>query len=261
MSFLPGIFDKRVQQQQPQGQQQAPNQGQQQQQQPAKPVNFANAQPTGNNPANTVNSPDSSGTPNAGGPQNPLDQFSDYFKPRQVDPNAPKKLSMTDPLLGDFEPTKLRESVAGINFAQGVNPELFQKALSGDANALAEAMSAVAREAFVASAQVSHKFVESGVRTGADRMLGDVDSRFHKLTLQQQTPKNEQLNHPAIKPMADALRLQFANANPNESAQQIQQRVEEYLTQVASVLSPQQQSQQQTNQQQPTNTGFADLLS
>ena len=106
----------------------------------------------------------------AGGPQNPMDSFVGMFKPRPVDPKAPKVPTMADPILGPMDPAAFKAQVAQANFTSAIPPETMQKAMSGDAVAFAEAINAASREAFAAAAQLSHGLVEHGARTAAERV-------------------------------------------------------------------------------------------
>jgi hypothetical protein len=241
MAFLPGIFGSKPAQQ-PQAAQPAA--------QPA-PVNAnGSAGPAGQQqaPANPNANPQmmtgQPAQPAAGGPQNPMDAFVDIFKPKAVDPNAPRTPTLADPILGQLDPTAFRQQVSQANFAANIPQEQMQKALGGDTAAFAEVINAAAREAFAAAAQLSHGLVEQGVRTGADRLNGTLDSRIRNFQLKSQNTNNEALNHPAVAPMLSAVKMQIASSNPNLSADQIQQQAEQYFTQMADVLvAPKQTAQ------------------
>lgn len=256
MAFLPGIFN--------QPQQTPP---------PATPPANANgsAGPAGQQqggPANPAANPANMGgqpaTPNAGGPEggaaSPLDAFTDFFKPKQVDPNAPKAPTLADPYLGSLDPTKFKEQVNQANFAANIPAETIQKAITGDAQAFADAINMAAREAFAASAQLSHGLVEQGVRAGADRVSGSMDSRFRNFQIKGQNTSNEALNHPAVAPMLNAVKMQIASSNPNLSAADVQAQAEQYFTQMANVLAPNKQDSQAGSGAQKSGTDFSSYL-
>ncbi|MDV7393722.1 hypothetical protein RZS08_20260, partial [Arthrospira platensis SPKY1] len=107
MAFLPGIFGKQAA---PQPQQAAPAQ-------PAPQPGPAATQNTPVNPAaNPANMTGQPAQPPAGGPVNPLDSFADMFKPKAVDPNAPKTPTLADPILGQLDPAQFRQQVEQANF-------------------------------------------------------------------------------------------------------------------------------------------------
>lgn len=260
MGFLPGIFGKPAAPQQQPNSQQAPTVPQQnattqgggsgsamQQQTPANP---------GANPAAMLGAP--SQAP-AGGPQNPLDSFTDYFKPKAVDPNAVKAPTLADPILGPLDPTTFRQQVSTANFAASIPQETIQKAMGGDAQAFADAINVAAREAFAAAAQLSHGLVEQGSRTAAERVNGSLDSRIRNFQVRTQNTSNEALTHPAVAPMLNAVKMQIAQSNPQLSPDQVQQQAETYFTQMADVLvAPKQEAARAAAK--PSEPDFSYLL-
>jgi len=247
MSFLPGIFGK---------------------QQPAAPAP-APATPNGGpasqqaqlanpaaNPTSMVNQP---APAPAAGPENPLDNFVDMFKPRQQDPNAPKQLTLNDPILGPLDPNAFKQQVSQANFAASIPQDTIQKAISGDPQAFADAINTAAREAFAAAAQLSHGLVEHGARTAADRVNGSLDSRIRNFQIKTQNTNHEALSHPAVAPMLNAVKMQIATSNPTLSPDQVQQQAETYFTQMADVLTaPKRQAAEQAAK--PKEPDFSYLL-
>ena len=255
MAFLPGIFGKQAAPaQQPQAA--AP---QQSAQAPAGPVS-AQMQGPANPAANPATMPGQTAQPPAGGPVNPLDSFSDMFKPRAVDPNAPKQPTLADPILGQLDPAAFRQQVEQANFAASIPQETIQRAISGDAQAFSDAINAAAREAFAAAAQLSHGLVEHGSRTAAERLNGTLDSRIKNYQLKTQNTSIEQLQHPAVAPMLSAVKMQIAQSNPQLSPEAVQQQAEQYFMQMADVLSaPKRQAAEQAAR--PKETDFSSYLS
>jgi len=229
MAFLSGIFNKPA----------APA--------PATPAPTVNgngsAGPAGKQPngpanpgANPTSMPGAPGAAPAGGPVNPLDSFTTMFRPRPVDPNAPKPPTMADPILGTLDPAAFRAQVSTANFAANIPQDRMVAALGGDTAAFADVINMASREAFAAAAQLSHGLVEQGVRTGAERMDSGLDSRFRNFQIKGQNTTNEALNHPAVAPMLSAVKSQIASSNPNLSAEQVQRQAEQYFTDMADVL-------------------------
>ena len=173
----------------------------------------------------------------AAGPQNPLDSFADMFKPRQVDPSAPRQQTLADPILGQLDPAAFRQQVSQANFTASIPQETIQKAISGDAQAFADAINHASREAFAAAAQLSHGLVEHGSRTAAERVNGTLDSRIRNFQIKSQNTNHEALTHPAVAPMLSAVKMQIASSNPQLSPDQVQRQAEDYFTQMADVLT------------------------
>lgn len=226
MAFLAGIFNK---------------------QQPAAPAAPA---PTGGPvaaqmngpanpgaaPANMLNQPAPAPAPAAD--PHPLDQFTEYFKPKVQDPNAQHVPTLADPFLPTLNPQELRQKVATANFAAGIPAEKMQAAMSGDAAAFAEVLNHASREAFAAATQMAHQLAETSARTGVDRFNGTLDSRVREMQLRGQTATNPALNHPAAAPMLAAVKMQIASTNPNLGAAEVQAQAEQYFTEFANSLAP-----------------------
>jgi hypothetical protein len=235
MAFLPGIFGRQAQQQAPAVTPAAAAGGSAgpatQQQAPANP---------GAAPGAMVGA---QSAPAVGGPVNPMDSFADMFKPRQADPKAPRTPTLTDPYLGPLDPAAFKQQVATANFASAIPQDIVQKAMAGDGQAFMDAINMASREAFAASAQLSHGLVEHGARTAADRVSNSMDSRIRNFQIRSQNTSNEALAHPAVAPMLNAVKVQIAQSNPNLSPEAVQQQAEQYFTQMADVLvAPKQQA-------------------
>lgn len=197
----------------------------------------------------------------AGGPQNPLDSFAAYFKPQQRDPKAPQAPTLRDPYLTPLDPTAFKQQVAQANFTSGIPQETMQKAMAGDAAAFQEAINSAAREAFSAAAQLSHGLAENATRTGIERMDGMLDGRIKNYSLRNQNTTNEALNHPAVAPMLNAVKIQIAQSNPALSPIEVQTQAEQYFEQMSSVLQGSKQQSQQPVNTGPKETDFSSYLS
>lgn len=235
MAFLPGIFGR--------ANAPAPAPAAQQLAAPANtpPINM-NQNPTGQ-PASLQQNPANPGANPAqmidgqNAAVNPLDSFATMFKPKPVDPNAPKAPTLQDPLLGPLDPAAFRQQINQANFAASIPQDTIQKAMSGDAQAFSDAINSAAREAFAAAAQLSHGLVEHGARTAAERLNGSLDSRIRNIQIKNQNTSHEALSHPAVAPMLSAVKMQIAQSNPQLSPEAVQQQAEQYFTQMADVLT------------------------
>lgn len=250
MAFLSGIFSKPVPA--------TPA--------PTTPVNSnGSAGPAGQQqaPANQQANPQTMtgqpAQPAASGPVNPMDAYANLFTPKAQDPKAPRAQTMADPILGTLDPVAFRQQVSTANFASTIPQEQMQKALSGDVQAFSDVINTAAREAFTAAAQLSHGLVEQGVRTGAERLNSGLDSRIRNFSIKSQNTSNEALNHPAVAPMLNAVKMQIASSNPNLSADQVQQQAEQYFSQMADVLVAPKQAAAAA-QKSPAGTDFSSYV-
>jgi len=256
MAFLPGIFNRNP----------APAAPAAPAPQPAAVNSNGSAGPAAQqqSPANPAANPQQmTGQPAqapAGGPVNPMDAYANLFTPKAQDPKAQKAPTLADPILGTLDPVAFRQQVSTANFASTIPQEQMQKALSGDVQAFTDVINSAAREAFSAAAQLSHGLVEQGVRTGAERLNSGLDSRIRNFQVKSQNTSNEALNHPAVAPMLNAVKMQIASSNPNLSADQVQQQAEQYFSQMADVLVAPKQAAAAA-QQKPAGTDFSSYLS
>lgn len=247
MSFLPGIFGKKPDAPTGAGpaiKQPAPaNPG-------ADPANMNGnpAAPAANGPTGTADKPT-------------LDTFSDLFKPKAADPNAPKRPTLSDPLLTPLDPATFQQHVNNANFTANIPQETIQKAVSGDVTAFMEAINMASREAFSAAAQLSQGVSEHAAREAATRLDGTLDSRIRGHAIRTQNSDNPALSHPAAAPMVNAIKAQIATQNPQLTAKEVQQRAEDYFTTFAdSITAPKRQAEQQAQDSTKKSTDFSWIL-
>ena len=185
---------------------------------PANPGADPNNVAGGNLPGTKVN-PNDTGSP--------LDAFSDIFK---MDDNN----QQTDPLsqrLLELDPKKFGETVSKMDFTRSLNPELVQKALGGDTQAFNSVLNSAFQSSFAASTQMIVGIMEQAFAKNNGRFSSTLDGKFKNFQLNSTAPTNKALNHPAAKPVLQALRQQIANstAGKNLSATEINQKAEEYF--------------------------------
>lgn len=167
------------------------------------------------------------------GTGSPLDSFSDIFKMEDNEQPAPDP--MKEKLL-NLDPAKLNEAVGKMNFAQNVPAELVQKALQGDVQSFMTALNMVSQNAFAMSANMVTGMMENAISKNNDRINQVLPERFRSFSLASEGPKNPALNHPAAKPMLDAMKAMIAAKNPGMAAGEIASKAEEYFTAFGSMM-------------------------
>lgn len=238
---------------------------------PATPVTGAgpaSKQPApanpGANPAAMINgqqpAPAAPGAATGEAPKSALDSFAELLKPK-VDPNAKAAPTLNDPILAPIDPVKLNEQMANANFAAAIPQETLQKAVSGDANALMEAINAASREAFLTATQLTHSLSEHAAREAANRLDGSLDRRIRSHQIRTQNIDNPVLQHPAAAPLVNAVKAQIAAANPQMPAAEVTKKAEEYFTTFADQLTaPQRQAEQASRDNATGGQDFSFLL-
>lgn len=243
MAFLNGIFGTSNK-----PQSQAPQQPQQQNQpQPGVAGNQQNSSYSGNGNSGGNNgnqNPGQNGN-GQGGESNPLDSFMQLMTPK-ADPNA-QKPQQQEGLFGGMTREAIQTHAKSANFAEGLNPEVVQKALGGDVQAFMDAINTVTQNAFAASVQASQGLVEHGVKTGTDRFSSGLDSRFKDYELRNKNSSNKALQHPMGKAFMKMVGSQIATANPQMSAEEIHSKSEEMFLQFAQQINAKPEGQQDPN--------------
>lgn len=192
----------------PQQQEQQPNQQQPNSQQP-------NSQ--------TTNQPNT--------PTNPLDAYSKIFEPQQNAPETPPAFNLDPKVLGEVS--------GSLDFTKSVQPELLQKALTGDAQSLLQIMNQIGQQAYQSalshSSSLTDKFV--GARSAFDqKQLGTGVKR--ELTTQALS-NIPNYNHPVVKNQLNMLANQIQAANPEYSPEQIAQTAAKMMQDLAGAINPQ----------------------
>lgn len=220
----------------------------------ADPANVNNQNVGNNEPGND---------PNAGKePGSQLDSFADVFKlPTSADgqPQLP-----TDPMAGpitNIDPAKLREAASKMNFAAGVSPELLQKAMSGqDPQAFMAVLNTVAQNGFTAALTTSTNAFESGIAKFRDNLDSALPERVRQVQIRQAAPRNPVLNHPAAKPVVEAMKLQIATANPSLPPDRVAEMSENYFLAMMQDMNTNTQQQQANLPSNKKETDWMALL-
>lgn len=193
----------------------------------------------------------------------PLDGMVNLFTrpaPKPGAAPAPAAPTLNDPILPAFDPAILAEQAKNANFVAAINPEVLQRAASGDATALAEAINSASQQAFMMGTQVSAGLVDHGARTAAQRVESGLDGRIRNFQVRAHNPENQVLSHPAVAPVLGALKAQIAASQPNLSAAQVAQQAEQWFLNVGQALNAPAPATEDATASANTKTNFAFLL-
>lgn len=222
---------------------------------PATPATPGNIPAQQNNPAaaNNPTVPAASVAATAEQPQG-LDKYKDLFTP---DPNA-KSNEPTSPFAG-VTPEAIQQIAGKTDFSKVVTPDMMAKISAGGqeaAQAMIEAMNAVAQMTYAQSAQASIKLAETAVSSQREELLAQLPTLIKQQTVTETLrTSNPIFNNPAAAPMLNMLKDNLQAKNPTASAAEIQQMAQEYLGTFAEAIKPAQpQQQSQANK----GTDFSD---
>lgn len=162
--------------------------------------------------------------------QNPLDVYSKMFD------NANKETEGAPAF--KIDPKILNDVSGKMNFTQGIDPELMQKASSGDVNALLSIINITGQNAYRAS-------LEHGTAL-TDTFLthkGGYDKKQLESGVKQQLTSNElssapNYSHPVVKAELNRVAAQFSRANPDASPQEVAQAARKYINDLQLALNP-----------------------
>lgn len=173
----------------------------------------------------------------ASAPATPLDTFKDIWQtPTNPDPNE------NQPIFANVDPQKLMESARKVDFAKAITPENLQKIQAGGQDAvaaLAESMNSVAQTVFAQSALATTKIVEQALTKQQEQFDARLPTMVKKFSANENLlTNNPLLSNPAIQPLVGALQEQLIRKNPNASAADIQQQVNDYFAALGNTFAP-----------------------
>lgn len=196
------------------------------------------AQPAAQNPADKDLSAPSPATdengkmPGTPGTQvNPLDAYSEMYK------NANTNTDIQAPSF-KIDPKVLGEVSNSMDFTKGVQPELLDKALSGDTKALLAVMQSVGRNAYSASLEHTTALTETHLGQRAEFETKRLNDGVKTQLTSNELSNAPNYSHPVVKAELNRVASMFAKANPDASPQQIAKAAQDHLTQLSSALNP-----------------------
>lgn len=174
------------------------------------------------------------GQPRSGAASSPLDAFKDVFT---IDPNRKAPADpLSSPLL-NLDPKKLQESVAKMDFARGINPELVTKALQGDAASFGQAVNSVVQASFAATLNMVVPLMEQAFSKNNSRYDSVIGNRIRDASLSYTRPTNSALQHEAAQPVLAALKKQVSSQFPDMSPTEVAAKAEDYFLAMADAVT------------------------
>lgn len=110
-----------------------------------------------------------------------------------------------------------------------MSPELVTKALGGDQQAFGQAMNSVAQAVFGNMTQLTTHLIEQALSKHGSGMEEKFNEQIRQFRSSEVLSKNPLFNHPASRPLVEALKTQFAQKFPEATPEDIAQQASEYL--------------------------------
>ncbi len=183
--------------------------------------------------------------PSAQTQANPLDAYSKLWDTTNAQTDAPPSFSIDPKVMGEVANAQ--------DFFKGLDPELVQKAQSGDSAAFTEMMQQgmrnVYRTVIEHNGMLTDKFV--GARLSHEGKGFNSKVKDHLTT--QALSKTENFNHPAVKQQLIDTAKRIQTQNPDMPPEQVAEEARKYITELANAINPQKESPQQKAAKAETN--------
>ena len=183
---------------------------------------------------------------------NPFDEYAKLFKTASENSDIQAPQFSLDP--------KVIADVAGkMDFTKGINPELIQKANSGDAAAMMQLIQETGRNAYRASLEHATKLTDTHLG-----QRSEFESKSLKRGVKEQmtsdalTANNTNLNHPVIKAELNRIAKQFA-ASPeyaDASPSEIAKAAHTYLNDLHAAMNPADPSKTKEGKAKPKEVDY-----
>lgn len=185
------------------------------------------------NNGNNNNNQNNGNNQNTGNQQQPvgIDRFTKMWDTPEGQQEQAPAFSLDPKILGD---------VAGSqDFMQGIDPELMQKATSGDIQSLMQLMQKVAQNSYAKSLEhgstLTDKFVTAREGYGS-KQLGSKVRKELTATGLSSIPNS---NHPVVRKQLAQTAEQFQKTHPDATPQEIITMTLDYFKELTSALGPQ----------------------
>lgn len=174
----------------------------------------------------------------APGPGSQLDSFTKLWQTPTDKDGKPivHANPLATPVL-NFDPAKIAESAAQLDFTGKIDPALAAKALAGDATALSAYVNAAVQAAVVGIVTSQGQVINGALNENNQRLLSTLPTQVKRVQLESQPVDNPILEHPSVAPLMHALKLSEFNKNPNARPEDVHATVVGYLKGLAQAMT------------------------
>lgn len=231
-----------VQQPKPNQQQQQPNQ--QQPQGNGQPTNGMHSPTGGNNEPGGVNNPGPGNNVQNAGNGSEADPFANYakmFDNSGTETDTPPAFAIDPKVLGDIAGKQ--------DFMQGLDPQLMQRATSGDTAALMEIIQASSRNAYRTAIEHGGMLTDKFVGAREAHSAKGLGSRVkQELTTHALSDSPTQM-HPVVRQQLTEIASRLSKQHPDAAPGEIAKMAKDYISQLSQALNPQDPNATANNQQ------------
>lgn len=186
-----------------------------------------------------VASPAPTPAPAPPAPPSLMGKFVDLWKTKPVDPNAPKPPVS---FLENVTPENVTKAASTVAFSQAATPELMalvEKGGKEGQQAMLQIMESMSRDSYGKGALATKALLQEALKEERANWEKELPKRIRDHEVRgSASAKNPVLATPALKPLTQALEVQFAAQNPTASAEEVSSMVAEYFYELTQVLTP-----------------------
>lgn len=184
--------------------------------------------------------------------ENPFDTYQKVFD------NAAKNSDIQAPSFS-LDPKVIAEVSTKLDFTQGINPELVQKAKEGDVPSLMQLIQESNRNAYRAALEHSTKLTDTHLGQRSEFESKRVQKGVkEQMTSDALSANNPNLNHPVIKAELNRIARQFA-ASPeyrDASPSEIARAAHKYLSDIHAAMNPADPTKTKEGKAKPTEIDY-----
>ena len=165
--------------------------------------------------------------------QNPLDAYEKLFD------NATTNSDIQAPSFS-LDPSVVKATAGKLDFTKGINPELIQKANSGDATAMMQLIQEVSRNSYQAALEHTTKLTDAHLGQRAEFDTQRVQKGVKQQLTSDALRSNPNYSHPVVRAELNRIAQAFA-ASPeyvDASPQQIAEAAKNYMLEINKAMSP-----------------------
>lgn len=167
------------------------------------------------------------------GAKSPLDGFADLWK---IDDKSKTASPTLSPVM-TVEPAKIMQAARQIDFTQGIDTTLVDKATKGDAAALMQVINAAAQNAFAQGAAATTRIVDTGFKAQETNFTNTVmPNILRKHSINQAVAESPLANNPAAAPLISMLEQQLTQKFPTASPAEIKNHANKYMEEFAAAI-------------------------
>lgn len=163
--------------------------------------------------------------------ENPLDVYKKMFE------NANSNSSIEAPSFS-LDPKVLGDVSKKMDFTQGVDPDIMQKASSGDVQALMEVVRTVGQNSYRAALEHTTALTDTHLKQRGEYESKKLDVGVSKRLTENALSSAPNYNHPVVKSELNRIAGQISASNPDASPQQVAEAAQKYLSDLFAAINP-----------------------